>query len=162
MFVLKPTNFLLLIAWKCDFCAYEETHFILSLCYGVWDPKNKAKFKKKKKSTFTSQIIHKTWSVIENHKNMLNHSCFKLSGDINLLCHPIGPSTMSSYKVNVDATRKVNNKWSVEAVICDANDLVESIAAITWCFDALSSFDIAETLSLKLTIRLLLTLDSSS
>jgi hypothetical protein len=123
--------------------------YVLWLCYGLWYARNKICFERRNIEALN--IVRKAWNIIEDHKGLKNT---QVDGEPTISIS--SPSTWtppptSSFKLNIDASGPVDNKWGVGAIVRDAEGFV--LAAATWNFEALPDATIAEALGFRLAIQ---------
>lgn len=92
----------------------------------------------------------KASNIIEDYKGLVNthvdvEPTISISSPSSL-----SPPPMSTFRLNIDASRLVHNKWGVVAIVRDSKDIV--LVAVTWNFVALPNANIAEALGFWLSI----------
>jgi len=93
---------------------YDVIVYILSLCYVLWYARNKIFFEGR--NIEAVNIVRKAWNIIEDYKGVMNTRV-----DVEPSISISSPSTWtppptSSFKLNIDASGPVDNKWGVGAI----------------------------------------------
>lgn len=127
---------------------YNVIIYVISLCYGSWYARNKYCFEGRNFEAVN--IVQKASNIIEDYKGLVNtHVDVEPTISISSPSSWSPPPT-STFRLNIDASELVHNKWGVVAIVRDSKDIV--LVAVAWNFVALPDANIAEALEFWLSI----------
>ena len=81
-----------------------------------------------------------------NYKGLVN-THIEVESTISTSSHPSWSPPTSSIKLNINASRPVDNTWGVGAIVRDYDGFV--LATTTWNFESLLDANIAEALRFR-------------